>query len=46
MKAHQLYALQQQAKQNRLMEKQLAAQEGKKPSKPSLFQRLVLGVKR
>lgn len=46
MKPTQIYALQQQAKQLRELERHTAEQSGQPLRKPSLIERLILGVKR
>lgn len=46
MKGHELYGMQQQAKQLRAIEKANAAQAGVPPRKPGFIERFVLGMKK
>lgn len=45
MRSRDIYAMQQRARLQRLLEKQLAAQLGEKPPKVGWFRRWVLGVR-
>lgn len=46
MKGHQLYAMQQQAKQLRALEQHQAAAAGQQPRKLGLIERLILGLRK